>query len=334
MKTTFCDETVLTEFESTENFRREFVRGLSGKPKTLPCKFFYDERGSQLFEQICELEEYYPTRTESKILSDNIDDIASLCGTNCLLVELGSGSSTKTRLLLNHLEAPAAYVPIDISHRHLMEAAGRLSADFFPLEILPVSADYNAAFALPVSAKAPQRMVIFFPGSTIGNFEPRKAKQFLERVASWCQPGDGLLIGVDLQKDKAVLERAYNDAKGITAAFNLNLLERANRELDANFRLERFRHRAIYNEACGRIEMYLVSACQQIVQVAGREIRFEANEHITTEHSYKYRADSFRQLTCSARWFPIKTWTDIQNRFSVHYLSFAPELKTGVRANA
>src|SRR5437667_2621933 len=250
MRTEPGSEIVLNDFAPTPaNFQAEFIAGLKQRPKILPCKFFYDERGSTLFDDICELEEYYLTRTETKILQDNIAEISALCGSDCVLVELGSGRSSKTRLLLDHLETPVAYVPIDISRPHLLRAAEAINGDYFPLQILPVCADYNQPLRLPVPARTPKRQVIFFPGSTIGNFEPHQAAAFLRRLAGACQSGDGLLIGVDLQKSRDILYAAYNDAQGVTAAFNLNLLLRANRELGASFNLEQFRHRAIYDEA-------------------------------------------------------------------------------------
>ena len=321
MKTAVCNEIVVSDFEPTpEDLRAEFLAGLSRRPKTLPCKFFYDQRGSLLFDQICELEEYYLTRTEIKILRDNVAEIAALCGPNCLLVELGSGSSSKTRLLLDHLETPVAYVPIDISRPHLLRAAAALNGDYFTLEILPVCADYNQRLNLPAPAKPAERTVIFFPGSTIGNFEPWQAVAFLRRLASWCGPGDGLLIGVDLQKSSRLLTAAYNDSKGVTAAFNLNLLRRANDELGANFILGQFRHRAIYDAARGRIEMHLVSRCQQRVVIAGKQIDFHRGERLTTEYSYKYRVNGFCELSSASGWQVQRTWTDKQRWFSVHYL--------------
>ena len=241
-------------------------------------------------------------------------------------MELGSGSSTKTNLLLEHLDKPVGYVPIDISREHLLNAATRLSREFFPLEILPVCGDYNLPFILPTPQRNPDRTVVFFPGSTIGNFEPPQAVEFLQRMASLCQEDDGLLIGVDLRKDKRILERAYNDAKGVTAAFNLNVLARANRELDANFQLRHFRHRAIFDEIQSRIEMHLVSTQPQRVRVFGTEIQFKSGEHITTEFSYKYSLDAFHRLACASGWRPVKTWTDSQRWFGVHFLSRANEL--------
>jgi dimethylhistidine N-methyltransferase len=322
MRTELCGEVVLSNFEPNgEDLEAEFIAGLTRRPKTLPCKFFYDERGSNLFEQICALDEYYLTRTENKILADNIAVIAALCGPRCLLVEIGSGNSNKTRLLLDHLREPVAYVPIDLSRAHLLRAADALNGDYFPLQILPVCADYNQPLRLPAPACSPERLTIFFPGSTIGNFEPSQAAAFLRRIAGWCQPGDGLLVGVDLQKQRDILHRAYNDAKGITAAFNLNLLERANHELVANFDLDQFRHHAFYNSEHGRIEMHLVSCRKQTVDLAGKQIEFDTGEQITTEYSYKYRVETFRALASAAGWKPERVWTDKDRWFSVQYFS-------------
>ena len=320
MRTEPGSEILLNDFAPTPaNFQAEFIAGLNQRPKILPCKFFYDERGSTLFDDICELGEYYLTRTETKILQDNIREISALCGSDCVLVELGSGRSSKTRLLLDHLETPVAYVPIDISRPHLLRAAEAINGDYFPLQILPVCTDYNQPLRLPVPARTPKRQVIFFPGSTIGNFEPHQAAAFLRRLAGACQSGDGLLIGVDLQKSRDILYAAYNDAQGVTAAFNLNLLLRANRELGASFNLEQFRHRAIYDEANGRIEMHLVSQCRQSVLVADHEIHFDKGEAITTEYSYKYREENFRALAAASGWQARQTWSDEGGLFSVHY---------------
>ena len=320
MKTELCGEIRLSDFEPTpDTFKAEFIAGLERHPKVLPCKFFYDEHGSRLFDQICKLDEYYLTRAETEILRNNITEIAALCGPDCVLVEPGSGSSSKTRLLLDYLERPVAYVPIDISQAHLFSTAQTLNGDYFPLEILPVCADYNQPLTLPTPARRPGRTVVVFLGSTIGNFEPRQAAIFLRRIASWCKPGDGLLIGVDLQKSCELLHLAYNDAKGITAAFNLNLLQRANTELGADFFLDRFRHEAIYDEAHSRIEMRLVSRCQHQVVVEGEQFEFGKDERITTEYSYKYRIEAFRELAAAAGWQPERTWTDKENWFSVNY---------------
>jgi dimethylhistidine N-methyltransferase len=322
MKTDTLGEVVIHDFEPTaEKFKAEFVAGLRRRPKLLPCKFFYDKHGSELFDQICGLDEYYLTRTETEIIRTNIDEIAARCGRQCVLVELGSGSSSKTRLLLKALKEPIAYVPIDISRSDLLRATESLNGDYTPLAILPVCADYNAPLTLPAPVGIMGRTVMFFPGSTIGNFDPKDAVAFLRHIASWCEPGAGLLVGVDLEKSREVLHPAYNDARGVTAAFNRNILQRANSELGANFAPEQFFHEAIYNDAKGRIEMGLVSCCHQCVAIAGEEFEFESGEHVTTEYSYKYRLNAFHELASSAGWQPEQTWTDKDSWFSVNYLT-------------
>jgi dimethylhistidine N-methyltransferase len=301
-----------------DEFRSELLQGLRSDPKTVPCKFLYDERGSELFEAICGLHEYYPTRTEMSILREHAAEMAAHCGRACLLLEPGSGSSAKTRLLLDHLDAPVAYVPMDISSESLLRTAAELRRDYYPLEVRPLCADYHGPIDLPTFDSMPQRTVIFFPGSTIGNFAPQEAVRFLRRMANWCQPGDSLIIGVDLKKDPAVLWRAYNDSQGITAAFNLHLLERANAELGASFNLEHFQHRAIYNERLGRIEMHLVSLKNQHVRIARETFHFHAGEFVTTEHSYKYQLSDFRRLLRESGWQVTRTWTDPNRWFGVH----------------
>jgi len=304
---------------SSDDFRAEFVEGLRRQPKTLSCKFFYDEYGSRLFDKICELDEYYLTRTETEILTNNIQEIAALGGPACTLIEFGSGSSRKTRLLLDRLEAPTAYVPIDISETHLLAAAKALSASYPSLEVLPVCADYSNSLALPIAKKMSEKQVVFFSGSTIGNFEPEHAVKFLNRIATFCKAGDGLLIGVDLEKSPNILHRAYNDSNGITAAFNLNLLGRANRELGANFQIQNFRHEAIYNSKQHRIEMRLVSCLSQEVTVSPEEFLFHEGEIITTEYSYKYKAEAFHSLAARAGWRNKRMWIDERGLYSVHY---------------
>lgn len=324
MKVELSGALVLRDFEPTPaDLRSEFLAGLKQAPKQLPCKFFYDAEGSRLFDRICGLPEYYLTRTESHILRDNIGEIVALCGSRCLLVELGSGSSSKTRLLLDHLPDLSAYVPIDISRRHLLRAAQVLHQDYVPLEILPVCADYNQSIRLPTPVHASDRTLVFFPGSTIGNFEPKEATVFLQRVASWCAPGDGLLIGVDLAKSGTILEAAYNDPQGVTAAFNLNLLRRANRELEANFDVAQFRHSAVYNEAHERIEMRLVSQRRQRVVISGHEFHFGRGEPILTEYSHKFRLDRFHQLCSEAGWQARRSWSDRNRWFNISYLERA-----------
>ncbi|MDB6108780.1 MAG: Methyltransferase [Pedosphaera sp.] len=311
----------LCETESArESFRRDCLAGLCRPDKSLPCKYFYDEEGARLFEAICELEEYYPTRTEVGILRRRIKEIASLLGPDCHLVELGSGSTMKTRLLLDHLDRPASYVPIDVARTQLLECSARLSREYAGVEVLPVCADYTNDFELPDLPAGTKRTVAFFPGSTIGNFEPHEARCFLQRIAGICGAEGGLLIGVDLKKDPSVLNPAYNDALGITAEFNLNVLARANRELEAGFDLAQFQHHAFYNELAGRVEMHLVSRRQQVVPVSGRKVFFAEAESIATEHCYKYSPEEFRQLAARAGWEMVRCWTDDKQWFGVHYL--------------
>ncbi|MDB6057561.1 MAG: hypothetical protein JWO95_1405, partial [Verrucomicrobiales bacterium] len=264
---------------ATDAFLTEALAGLSQPQKTLPCKFLYDEKGSRLFNEICELDEYYPTRTENQILRDNIDEIADLIGGGCRLVELGSGTSTKTRHLLHHLQNVSGYIPIDISGPQLFESAAQLADEFPGLEINPLEADYSDIPSLPRTKRNPTRTVAFFPGSTIGNFEPRAATNFLRNIAQLCADNGGLLIGVDRKKEKRFIEAAYNDRKGITAEFNLNILDRANRELGADFDRATFRHDAPYNEKLGRIEMHLFSTRQQTVHLDSNEFSFERGEY-------------------------------------------------------
>lgn len=301
-------------------FLEDALDGLGQAKKTLPAKYFYDKRGSRLFDEICELEEYYPTRTETSLLARHAGAIAAQAGKGVTLLELGSGSSTKVRLLLDRLDEPAAYIPVDISKEHLEASATRLAADYPGLKVKPVFADYVQDF--PVTAEAgPERTLAFFPGSTIGNFLPAEAHTFLARLGRRLGAGSRLLIGVDLKKSRSRLESAYNDTAGVTAAFNLNLLERVNRELDGTFDLDGFRHRAFYNEELGRIEMHLESLNDQTALVAGVPFRFEVGETIHTENSYKYSVDDFRKLAHGAGWSADITWTDDEDLFSIHLLS-------------
>ena len=301
----------------------EVLRGLRSPQKELPCKLFYDELGSDLFEQITQLDEYYPTRAEARIMREAGAEIAALLGPNVLLIEYGSGSSTKTRILLDHLERPAGYVPIDISREQLQRSADKL-ADAYPrLRVEPVCADYTAPFELPDFFGQSVRRVAYYPGSTIGNFVPEDARRFLARIADVCGPDGGLLIGVDLKKDPLMLHRAYNDVLGITAAFNLNILRRLNRELGADFALDQFRHYAFYNPVFARVEMHLVSLTEQVVHVGKVRIRFDRGESIWTEGSYKYNVHEFAQLAAAAGWRVKQVWTDDRMLFSVHYLAVA-----------
>ncbi|MDX1585481.1 MAG: L-histidine N(alpha)-methyltransferase [Balneolaceae bacterium] len=297
----------------------EVLEGLRRPQKRIPSKFFYDKRGSELFEEITRLEEYYPTRTETQILKRNMDEIADAIGEQSVIVELGSGNSTKTRLLLNHISDLSAYVPVEISEQFLMETVQSLKKEYPDLTIKPVCADYTKPFQVPPIAKPFEYYVIFYPGSTIGNFRPERAQQFLKTISRLLVPGGGMLIGVDLKKDKEILEAAYNDARGVTAEFNLNMLVRLNRELNADFKIDQFEHLAFYNEEKGRIEMHLKSEQQQDVHINGEVIHFEEGETIHTENSYKYSPAEFRALV--SEWFEVdEVWTDEQNLFSMQYL--------------
>ena len=299
-------------------FARDVLVGLGAQPKTLPAKYFYDDHGSSLFEQITRLPEYYPTRTEVGILEARAGEIAALVPPGAALIELGSGSTAKARILLRR-RAFAAYVPVDISAGFLKREAEQLKRDLPWLLIVPVGADFTKPFELPAAVRARAR-VGFFPGSTIGNFDPDAAAQFLRHAARLLGSGAHLVVGVDLVKDRAVLDAAYNDAAGVTAAFNLNLLRRMNRELGADFDLERFRHRAFYNSQAHRIEMHLESRAAQQVHLRGHTVAFGRGETIHTESSYKYTIASFQALAESAGWCPVEVWTDAQKYFSVHAL--------------
>lgn len=302
-----------------ESFRDAVLNGLARPRKAIPCKFFYDERGSALFEEICRLPEYYPTRTEIRILEENAEDIAAQMGVYSRIVEFGSGASHKARILLQALDRPVAYVPVDISREHLREAAASLAEDFSELAIIAVCADYTGPFALPPLPGPAGKRVGFFPGSTIGNFEPEAAARFLSNCAQILGPGGEMLIGVDLKKDTAILDAAYNDRTGVTAAFNLNLFERINRELSGDLDLDSFEHYAFYSETNGRVEIYIRSLADQQATIAGRLFDFAAGELIHTEYSYKYSVSEFRNLAARAGFRPVDTWTDPAELFSVHY---------------
>jgi dimethylhistidine N-methyltransferase len=305
----------------TSDLLSDVIAGLSSDPRTLPCKYFYDERGAALFQKICELPEYYVTRTEIDILGRYNAEIAAQLGPNIELIGLGTGAGTKTRILIEGLENPAVYVPIDISEKQLRKSSMRFQKIFPNLEILPVCADYLQPVVLPAPRHKAARNVVYFPGSTIGNFEPDEALQFLQRIANVCGRGGGLLIGVDLQKDQSVIEAAYNDEAGVTAQFNLNLLSHINRETGANFDLNKWEHRAIYNSEAGRIEMYLISIADQTVRIQDREFHFHAGERILTEHSYKHTPEGFIALARRAGFDFVKLWTDHARLFGVFYFS-------------
>ncbi len=304
-----------------DHFREEVLAGLRATPKLIPCKYFYDERGSHLFERICELDEYYPTRTELGIMEAHAGEMATRLGAGCLLIEFGSGSSRKTRLLLERLEDPAGYVPVDISRATLARAAEALARERPELPVLPVCADYTHRFELPPVPRPVKRRAVYFPGSTIGNFGPDEARGFLAEIAALVGPGGALLIGVDLRKAREILEPAYDDAQGVTAAFNLNLLERINRELGADFDLDRFAHRARWSEDRGRVEMHLVSRIDQTVRIDGVPVRFAAGETIHTENSYKYELGEFAKLAALAGFQVRRVWTDPRQLFSVQFLT-------------
>jgi dimethylhistidine N-methyltransferase len=302
-----------------ESFRDAVMSGLSRLKKAIPCKFFYDENGSALFEEICRLPEYYPTRTEIAILEENAGEIAAQMGGSARIIEFGSGASLKARILLQALDRPAAYVAVDISREHLREAAASLAEDFPDVAIVAVCADYTGPFTLPPLPGRAGKRVGFFPGSTIGNFQPGEAARFLSNCAHILGPGGEMVIGVDLKKDTSLLDAAYNDRAGITAAFNLNLFERINRELDGDLELDQFDHFAFYSEPQGRVEIYIRSLADQQATIAGRRFSFAAGELIHTEYSYKYAVEEFRALAARAGFRPVDTWTDSADLFSVHY---------------
>lgn len=305
-----------------EQFLADVVEGLTRDPKSVPSKYFYDRRGSELFERICELDEYYLTRTELSILSRHGRDMADAIGPGCLLIEPGSGSARKVRLLLKHLRDPVGYVPVDISTEHLSRWAARLGEDFPGLYIEPVAGDFCADFHVP-RVPGVKRRVVFFPGSTIGNFTPSEATAWLGRMARLTGSGGGLLIGVDLKKDARILEAAYNDSRGVTRDFNMNLLVRLRRELGADVEPDRFEHHAFYNDAEGRIEMHLVSSERQTIRLDHTEVELERGETIHTENSYKFDLDQFRFMAAAAGWRRCAYWTDDERLFSVQYFEVA-----------
>jgi dimethylhistidine N-methyltransferase len=316
--------------DATQTFADDVMAGLTAEPKRLPPKYFYDQRGSRLFEEITQLPEYYPTRTETAILEANAAEIAKLIPADAAMVEFGAGSGAKARILLRAASRASnrvsTYVPVDISGEFLSNEAARLREDMPKLRVLPVAADFTRPFELPADLGAKPR-VGFFPGSTIGNFEPHEAHAFLRHAAALLGRGALLIIGVDLVKDPAILNAAYNDAAGVTAAFNLNLLERINRELDGGFKLEKFCHRAFYNREKQRVEMHLVSLARQKVRVMGKLIDFRRGETIHTENSYKYTVELFRSHARSAGWTPAAFWLDEQKYFSVQALVAAAPVK-------
>ena len=296
----------------------EILRGLEAPQKRLPSKYFYDERGSELFDQICELPEYYVTRTERAIMQAHAAEMASVLGDDVRLIEFGSGSSVKTRLLLDRLDH-AAYVPVDISGEHLHKTAQALSERYPALDIQPLVADFTTPLHLPEAGDAKRLNAVYFPGSTLGNFEPAPAIALLRNIRALAGNRGGLLLGADLQKDIGELEAAYDDAAGVTAAFNLNLLTRLNREFGANFAVDAFRHQARYNSEHGRIEMHLVAQRAQDFTIFGQRFSMRAGETLHTENSYKYTLDSLAELARASGFETLRTWTDPAQRFAVQW---------------
>jgi len=309
--------------QGTSQFRKDVLAGLSHSRKTLPCKYFYDEAGSRLFDRICEVDEYYLTRTERQIMSDHAGEMSEEFGPACVLVEYGSGSSYKSRLLLDRLDENAAYVPVDISHEYLRETARELREEYPQLAIRPICADFTRDFEIPSFPDRHGRTIAYFPGSTIGNFAPERAVELLAKMRHLVGASGAALIGVDLPKSRDVLEAAYDDAEGVTAQFNLNLLERINRELDADIPVDQFVHRATFNERESRVEMHLVSTEDQSVVIEGREIAFSEGETIHTESSYKYSRRTFQRLARRAGFQVARIWCDDREYFSVHLLTAA-----------
>lgn len=304
------------------DFGRAMLRGLSQSPRSVPPKFFYDSKGSALFDLICVQPEYYPTRTEIRILRENAGQIIRVMGSHANILEFGAGSLTKIQILLDAFSpetAPDRFIPIDISTEHLHVSANKLRSMYPWLEVWPIDADYMSDQGLLERLPASGRNVGFFPGSTIGNLSPEEAVAFLRRARRMLM-GGGLLIGVDLIKSDGTLNAAYNDVQGVTAAFNKNLLERANTELNADFDLSSFEHRAFYNGKLERVEMHLVSSCAQTVQVAGYRFRFERGESIHTENSHKFTVAGFRRVAVAAGFVPGPVWTDARGLFSIHWL--------------
>ncbi len=318
---TVVDPNLVNLNPAVDRFLDDVLAGLAAAPKALPPKYFYDAHGCTLFEAICELPEYYPTRVELALMADHAHEMAAQLPSGCTLIEFGSGASRKTEALLHQLR-PETYVPIDIAIEALRDSTARLAGKFPQLQMTAVCADYMQPLDVPALAQLPcQRRVIYFPGSTIGNLTSAEALEFLRRGGKLAGVGGAMLIGVDLKKDPQVLHAAYNDAQGVTAEFNLNLLRRINRELAADFDLDYFRHIAFYNAIAGRIEMHLESVRAQAVTVGGRTFAFAAGERIHTENSYKYSVVEFQQLAQEAGFRPQQVWLDPEQRFAVHLLT-------------
>lgn len=308
----------MTTLPTDDGFRDAVLAGLSRRPRAIPCKYLYDAEGSALFERITELEEYYPTRAEIALLAAHGGDIARLVGSGARVVEFGAGSMRKTRLLLDCLDSPAAYVPIDVARDMLLLGARRIAAEHPGMVVRPIIADFAAPLALPDQGEGP--VLGFFPGSTIGNMVPAEARDFLRRAGRLVGPGGWLLVGVDLAKDPRMLESAYDDAQGVTSAFIRNLLARANRELDGDFDLRAFDHRAWWNAREGRVEIHLCARRRQLVTVAGRLFTFTSGELVHVEHCYKYGLEQFRWLARLGGFLPAAAWTGGDGLFSMHLL--------------
>lgn len=298
----------------------DVLEGLKKHPKELSPVWFYDELGSFLFDSICELPEYYITRTELQIMRTHAMEMAHHLGHDAALIEFGSGTSLKTRVLLDHLEHPAAYVPVDIAREHLLDAAGMLARDYPDLRIVPVCADFTQPFDLPPSVASAAKRIVYFPGSTLGNFDKPQAHRLLSRMREIIGRNGAVLIGIDLKKDPRVLERAYDDRAGVTAEFNLNALRHVNRELGADFDLDAFDHLALWVENESRIEMHLVSKRDQVVHLGGEKIRIARGEHLRTEYCHKYTLDAFADLAAMAGLAVSRVWLDPDQRFSVQLL--------------
>jgi len=308
--------TLQTQNRHKDEIFKEVLTSLTKEQKELPCKLFYNDQGSKLFEEISRSEEYYLTRTETSILNYNIEEIVQCIGENAVILEPGSGSSKKIRIILENLKKPVGYIPVDISSCLLIETAKKLSNRFKNLKIVPIAADYTKPFSIPKTGLNYDNIVCYYPGATVGNFLPEKCVEFLKNIASLCGKKSGLLIGIDLKKDKATIEKAYNDKKGLTAEFNLNILNNLNDVLDTDFNLNKWKHKAFYNEDKGRIEMHLRSTENQTVTLNGTTIRFKKDETIHTENSYKFSIKEFQKLIEDL--YILKNyWTDGMKRFAV-----------------